>query len=237
VRDYLGDVRATLAPPRNSKDGVLPPLLVALTAVTGLVDAFSYLTLGHVFVANMTGNVVFLAFALAGVAGFGAADSLVAIAAFGLGAIVAARLVSRFATKRPRLLAATVAGQAVLLAVAVVLAAAGGSPVPSGYRYVLIVLLATSMGMQNASVRKLAVPDLTTTVLTLTGVAADLRHIRANRSPLVRRLSAVLAMLIGAVIGALLLKSDPAWVLALAAVLAAVAGTRYLRHPSSADPA
>jgi len=40
-----------------------------LTVVTGLVDAFSYLVLGHVFVANMAGNVVFLGFALAGAAG------------------------------------------------------------------------------------------------------------------------------------------------------------------------
>ena len=36
--------------------------LLVLTAVTGLVDAVSYLRLGHVFVANMTGNVVFLGF-------------------------------------------------------------------------------------------------------------------------------------------------------------------------------
>jgi uncharacterized membrane protein YoaK (UPF0700 family) len=41
--------------------GPLPVLLVCLTVVTGLVDAFSYLSLGHVFVANMTGNVVFSA--------------------------------------------------------------------------------------------------------------------------------------------------------------------------------
>jgi uncharacterized membrane protein YoaK (UPF0700 family) len=38
-----------------------------MTVVTGLVDALSYLALGHVFVGNMTGNVVFLGFALAGV--------------------------------------------------------------------------------------------------------------------------------------------------------------------------
>jgi threonine/homoserine efflux transporter RhtA len=44
-------------------------------------------------------------------------------------------------------------------------------------------------------------------------------------------------MLTGALAGALLLKTDPAWVLALAAVLAAVAGAAYLRHPSSKDPA
>jgi hypothetical protein len=36
--------------------------LLTLTAVTGLVDAVSYLRLGRVFVANMTGNVVFLGF-------------------------------------------------------------------------------------------------------------------------------------------------------------------------------
>src|SRR3984957_14157950 len=46
-------------------DGPLPPLLLMMTFVTGLVDAFAYLVLGHVFVANMTGNVVFLGFALA----------------------------------------------------------------------------------------------------------------------------------------------------------------------------
>src|SRR6516165_12012522 len=66
---FLTEARETVAPRRGSKDGLLPPLLVALTVVTGLVDAFSYLVLGHVFVANQTGNVVFFAFALAGVAG------------------------------------------------------------------------------------------------------------------------------------------------------------------------
>jgi hypothetical protein len=65
---FLADARGTVAPRRESKDGLLPPLLVALTVVTGLVDSFSYLVLGHVFVANQTGNVVFFAFALAGVA-------------------------------------------------------------------------------------------------------------------------------------------------------------------------
>src|SRR3974390_3552596 len=86
---FLPDARETGAPRRGSKDGLLPPLLVALTVVTGLVDAFSYLVLGHVFVANQTGNVVFLAFALAGVGGFSAWASLVAT-----GAKAARRLIS-----------------------------------------------------------------------------------------------------------------------------------------------
>ena len=66
----LADIRSTLAPGRDAAHGPLPPLLVSMTLVTGLVDAFSYLLLGHVFVANMTGNIAFLGFALAGAPGF-----------------------------------------------------------------------------------------------------------------------------------------------------------------------
>ena len=103
----------------------------------------------------------------------------------------------------------------------------------------MIGLLALAMGVRNATVRRIGVPDLTTTVLTLTltGLAADLRHLRTNRSAATRRLLAVVAMLSGALVGALLLKTDPAWVLALAAALAAITGVRYLRHPSSGDAA
>jgi uncharacterized membrane protein YoaK (UPF0700 family) len=77
---FFTEVRETLFPPRGAKDGPLPPLMVAMTLVTGLVDAFSYLVLGHVFVANMTGNVMFIAFALAGEPGFSIASSLIALA-------------------------------------------------------------------------------------------------------------------------------------------------------------
>src|SRR3984957_2007182 len=97
---FLADARHTVAPSRDARDGLLPPLLVALTVVTGLVDSFSYLVLGHVFVANMTGNVVFFAFALAGVAGFSVTASVVAVGCFALGALAAGRL-ARYLTGRP----------------------------------------------------------------------------------------------------------------------------------------
>jgi hypothetical protein len=64
----------------------LPGLLLALTAITGLVDAVSYLKLGNVFVANMTGNVVFLGFGLTQKTSISATASLLAIATFLLGA-------------------------------------------------------------------------------------------------------------------------------------------------------
>ncbi len=59
----LRDVALTLRPPAGDRHGPLVPMMVVLTLLTGLVDAASYLKLGHVFVANMTGNIVFLGFA------------------------------------------------------------------------------------------------------------------------------------------------------------------------------
>jgi uncharacterized membrane protein YoaK (UPF0700 family) len=203
---FLADLRATLVPDRAGAHGPLPPLLVSMTLVTGLVDAFSYLLLGHVFVANMTGNIVFLGFALAGAPGFSIAASVVAVAAFMLGAAGGGRISSRYRAHRGRLHSSAAAVQAIFLAASVVLAAISGSPVAGAYRYALIVVLGISMGIQNAAARKLAVPDLTTTVLTLTitGIAADSALAGGPGSRAGRRLIAIAAMLAGAVIGAAL---------------------------------
>jgi uncharacterized membrane protein YoaK (UPF0700 family) len=56
--------------------------LLGLTVVTGIVDAVSILSLGRVFVANMTGNVVFIGFALARAPGFSLSASLSALVGF-----------------------------------------------------------------------------------------------------------------------------------------------------------
>ena len=167
-KTFVTDIRETLVPARDGGHGPLPPVLISMTLVTGLVDAFSYLVLGHVFVANMTGNVVFLGFALAGAPGFSIGASLAAMAAFAVGALLSGRLGSRHRDHRGRLHSSAAAIQAVFLAVAVILAAVGDPGISAGYRYGLIGVLGISMGIQNASARKLAVPDLTTTVLTMT---------------------------------------------------------------------
>lgn len=80
---------------RRGRHGILPPLLVVLTFVTGLVDAVSYLGLDRVFVANMTGNVVFVGFALAGDTRLSAAASLLAVSAFFAGALAGGRFAAR----------------------------------------------------------------------------------------------------------------------------------------------
>jgi uncharacterized membrane protein YoaK (UPF0700 family) len=175
-----------------------------MTVVTGLVDAFSYLVLGHVFVANMTGNVVFLGFALVRTPGFSIAASIVALVSFWAGAFVGGKVGVRFGAHRGRHLATAISIQAALLALAVILAGVSGSPISAGYRYPLILVLALAMGIQNATARKLAVPDLTTTVLTLTitGIAADTTGPSGAGSSDGRRALSVASMLVGALIGA-----------------------------------
>ena len=205
---------------RDSHHGPLPPLLVLLTIVTGLVDAVSYLALGRVFVANMTGNVVFLGFAIADAEDFSVPPSLSAIIAFLLGALAGGRLGGALGVHRGRLLAATIIIEILLVAlsVALVLATTASTPVA---RYLVIAALSIAMGMQNAAARRLAVPDLTTTVLTLTlTVAADFAVAGGTSPRPGRRMIATAAMFAGAALGALiLLRVGAGAVLALTLVL------------------
>ncbi|MFE0171291.1 YoaK family protein [Streptomyces sp. NPDC059002] len=176
-------------------------VLITLTAVSGLVDAICYLGLGHVFTANMTGNVVVIGFALAGAPGFSVTGSLVSLAAFLAGAVAAGRLARAFrGGHRVPWVRAAVWGEAVLLGIATAVAfAADGRP-----PYPVIALVALAMGLRNGTVGKLAVPDMTTTVLTrtLAALAAESRLAGGTDARAVRRTVAVVAMLAGAVPGA-----------------------------------
>jgi uncharacterized membrane protein YoaK (UPF0700 family) len=203
--------------------GPLPALLLLLTVATGVVDAVSILALGRVFIANMTGNVVFIGFALAGAPGYSLIASLLALAGFLVGAAVCAPAISRWRAVRGRLLAVVTTAELVLLAGALAIASASTEPFRGAPLYLIVVVAAIALGMQNAAARELAVPDATTTVLTmtLTGFAADLHQ--RNWQVLMRRLLAVAAMLIGAVAGAaLVLSQGPFWALALSLALVAL---------------
>ena len=163
----------------------------------------------------------------------------------GYGAAAGGGLITRTGRDRAVLLRAGVAAELILAVAAFVLAALSGAPgvsqpaaAMSGGAFgvavtdALAALLAIAMGIQNAVARKLAVPDMTTTVLTmtLTGLAADLRaEIRGGagrataRTALDRRLLAIAAMLVGAITGALLvLNVSPLSALILATALLAV---------------
>jgi len=233
----LREIAATLRPPAGHRHGPLPPLMVALTIVTGVVDAASYLELGHVFVANMTGNIVFLGFAIAGAGGISIATSLVAIVSFLLGAFGGGWLGARNAEHRGRVLRAGTVVQATLFVVALVVAAGAAEPLHSGTRYALLVPLALAMGVQNATAQRLSVPELTTTVLTktLVGIASETRLAGGPGAQVGRRLLAVTAMLLGALTGGLLvLHVSVAAALAVATAIVLVVGVAV--HVLSSRP-
>ena len=177
------------------------------------MDAVSVLKYGHVFVANMTGNVVFIGFALAGAPGISLGGSLVALAAFLVGAVFGGRLGRRFASNRGNLLAIAAA-----LKVPLILIAAIVSAVRPADAIVILAALGISMGIQNAVARKLGIVDVTTTVLTmtLTAIAADSSFAGGTNPRLARRITATIAMLAGAVLGA--------WIVLHASVTAALLG-------------
>jgi uncharacterized membrane protein YoaK (UPF0700 family) len=223
----------------DDRHGPLPMLLLVLTTVTGLVDAVSYLKLGHVFVANMTGNVVFLGFAVAGGADFSLPASIAAIAAFLAGALAGGGLGSRIGRHRGRHLAIATYIEIALVGAALAVSAIGADIGANQLQYALIVLLALAMGLQNATARRLAVPDLTTTVLTLTltGLAADSKIVGGNAPNIGRRLLAVATMFAGALIGAVLVfQVSVSAALALALVLLIVNGIAAYQMSSSTDP-
>ncbi len=220
----------------DEQHGPLPAMLLVMTFVTGVVDAVSYLSLGHVFVANMTGNVVFLGFALAGSADVALAPALVATAAFTCGAVAGGKLARAYGTHRGRLLTLCACIELALVgaaALAVMTVAhkgvAGISMVP---------LLAGAMGFQNAVARRVGVPDITTTVLTLTltGLASDSWAGGARNRSQLRRTGSLLSMLCGALAGGLLvLRGSVAAALGTACVLLAAAAAFVSRASSTSE--
>ena len=213
---------------RDSNLRVAPAILLAMTGVTGIVDAVSYLGLGHVFTANMTGNVVLLGFAFVGTPGLSITRSLLALFCFLLGAVGGGRI---SVVQAPRAFAA----EAMLLLAAALIAIRLVAPyelmpIPI---YGVVATTGVAMGIRNAIVRKLAVPDLTTTVLTLTvtGLAADSVFAGGENVRWQRRSASIAAMLAGAAAGALLLRRSVSLPLGIAAAITAVCAlTAYRFH-------
>ena len=207
------------------RDDLLGPLTV-LTTTTGIVDAISFVGLGHVFTANITGNVVFIGFALGGAHELSIQRSLAALGAFATEAMVAGYVTNRGAIRTPQRQLAFVAGTEAALLIVATISAVGKSPPPSSsLAYALIVLTALAMGVRNAVVRMLAVADVTTTVLTLTitGLAGDAPFVGGQITRSGRKALSIVLMLAGALIGtALLLTWGFMIPLALSASLAAV---------------
>lgn len=229
-------------PPSSSPASSLPGLLLLLSVTTGLVDAVSVLGLGKVFTANMTGNVVFLGFAAAGTPGFKVAPYLLALITFFIGALIAGRVGQNFG-KRPLRQWLTVAAmiEAALLWIAAGVALNFDVPTlaPKVGLFAIITLTAIAMGFRNATIRQLKVPDLTTTVLTLTvtGIAADSSMAGGGNPNLARRIGAIIAIFAGAAAGALMVVHMGLALPLMVSGLIVLLGTMLcVRHPAAAVP-
>jgi uncharacterized membrane protein YoaK (UPF0700 family) len=214
-------------------------MLLILTFVAGIMEAVSVLRLGHVFVGNMTGNVAFIGFALAGASGFSVSASLLALASFLVGASAGGIADRHFGQDSAVLLRTGTVTELVLLSAALVVAAAAGEPFSGATQHVLAALGGLAMGAQNAVARRLAVPDGGITVLTttLTRLVADLPPEGPGWAARIRGSLLVVALFTGAVVGAVLvLQAGAAAALAVAvAVLGSVtvAAAGAARRPAA----
>ncbi|MFF2809375.1 YoaK family protein [Streptomyces sp. NPDC058000] len=200
-----------MEPPRGA---ALTVVMVCLTVVTGVLDAASFLTLGHVFTATQTGNLLFLGFGIAGQGGLPVAATVVSLGAFLVGAALGARLESTLAARGRPWFPVALLVEAALLAGA---AGAGWATGPArelsdGQRYAAIALMAVAMGMRNVTAMRVAAPDFSTTVETraLTALVSGSvvggdRRLGYGSRAVPRRSSSVGAMLVGGLLGAWLI--------------------------------
>lgn len=221
-------------------------LMLALTFGTGLVDAVGYLGLDRVFVGNMTGNVVILGMGLGGGDDLPVLGPALALAGFVVGAAAGGRALRRvddpWRRRAPHLLG--VVSLAVVVAAVVVAGAPSDAP---GLVVGVGTGLGAAMGLQAATARRVAVADVTTVVVTstLTGLAADSALGGGEPGRTARRLAAVALLLLGALVGALLVRSGPAGVatgllmeagLVATVALAALLHARATRRSAGATP-
>lgn len=215
-------------------------LMIVLTFTTGINDAIGYLGLHKVFTGNMTGNVVVLGMALVGGTSLPVAGPLLALLGFMAGAAVGGRLLRRTSvpwSATVTLIFGFVA--VVMLVLGVVLLVVGDHP---GRPEPFTTAAAVAMGAQAAAARHIAVKDVTTVVVTstITGLAAD-SWFGSGRAAwrgagTARRLVAVVAILLGALVGAFAWKWHLAAGLLLAGVvIAGVTATGELHRRAQAQ--
>lgn len=216
-------------------------LLLLLSATTGMVDAASILGMDKVFTANMTGNIVFAAFAAIGAEGFHIGYYVTALGAFMAGAVIAGRiwrLSAKGRLSRWLVIAAMVESALLVLAGGLTLMFERGGPMPAAGLSVLIALTAGAMGFRNAVVRQLKVPDLSTTVLTLTitGLASDSRLAAGDGANQRTRLAAVCMIFLGAAAGAALVFAfGLGATLMMVGMIVLLATLLFSRHPQMAE--
>lgn len=178
--------------------------LLLLTFATGLADSISILVLGHVFVANMTGNVIFLGFWLAPRTSVDLTAVVVALPTFVCTTIISGRLFRHFADRARPWILTVLATEVTLLVALASLAGAGTLRYHDTSKLILIGILAVTFGLQHSSARQFGIQELSTTVLTSTIVSLglDSRLAGGTGARASLRFGVVLTMCAGAFVGA-----------------------------------
>jgi uncharacterized membrane protein YoaK (UPF0700 family) len=207
--------------------------LLLLTFGTGMIDAISVLVLGHVFVANMTGNVIFLGFWFAPHTVVDVTAALVAFVSFLAGAVIGGRFARHLEHDTRRWVTVALAVESVVLLTLSILAGTGVLDYRDDTKLILIAGLAMAFGSQNATARQFGIQELSTTVLTSTivGIGVDSRLAGGKGQREKLRLSVVLTMCAGAVVGATLSRFTVAPVITLVAALVAVTAVLFWFGP------
>ncbi len=210
--------------------------LLLLTFATGLVDAISVLVLGHVFVANMTGNVIFLGFWFVPHSGVDMTAAVIAFVSFLIGTVLGGRFARHLDHEVRLWLTAALGTEIVLLTVLAVLAGTGVLNYHDDGKLILIAGLAVTFGAQNAAARQFGIQELSTTVLTstLVGIGVDSRLAGGSGEREKLRYAVVLTMCAGATVGATMSRFMVAPVIGLAAatVAASLAVFHYGPQPA-----
>jgi uncharacterized membrane protein YoaK (UPF0700 family) len=203
--------------------------LLLLTFSTGIVDAISVLVLGHVFVANMTGNVIFLGFWFAPHTVVDMTAAVVAFVSFVTGAILGGRLARHLDSDVRRWLTVALGIEVAVLVTLSILSGTGVLDYHDNTKLILIAGLAVTFGIQAATARQFGIQELSTTVLTTTivGIGFDSRLAGGTGHRERLRYSVVLTMCAGALVGATLTRWFVAPVIAIAAVVVAVAAAIF----------
>jgi uncharacterized membrane protein YoaK (UPF0700 family) len=212
--------------------------LLLLTFATGLADALSILVLGHVFVANMTGNVIFLGFWLAPRTSIDLTAVVVALPTFVCTTILSGRLQRHLAARTRTWITTVLTTEIVLLLALSILAGSGVLRYHDNTKLIIIGLLAVTFGLQHSSARQFGIQELSTTVLTSTivslGLDSRLAGGTGEREKL--RLGVVVTMCVGAFLGATMTRFVVAPVFTLTAVVVATSLLIFRYGAAPANP-
>jgi uncharacterized membrane protein YoaK (UPF0700 family) len=209
-------------------------VLLLLMFTAGVFDAVAFLGLDKVFVANMTGNVVLLG--LSTVSDELNFDGpLVALLAFLAGAFLAGRWRRGSGDPLTHVRRTLFVESALLLPALVLAIGYDGEQLP---RLLILAAMGASMGARNETMREIGQPEIATTAQTvrIATIAGELGRGHGLGVVGRRRLGAVVALLAGAVVGALLVvETELVWALAFLLVVHLAVGTVLWRRARAAS--